>query len=123
VSSANTKGWLSDDACREGTSTGGSLALLKGLEKLKAGRERRLPSTEKLELTDGDRGIEFMKGGDMGELDNPSPEDNFRDSDRYSASSEWERLSSESSIGDEAEYKLEARFGNGDLGGARAWAS
>lgn len=57
VSSARTKeGWLSDDACREGISTGSPfiLARLSGLEKLNAGLGRRVPPTDISELIDGD---------------------------------------------------------------------
>jgi hypothetical protein len=81
VSSVRTNGWLSDDACLEGISRGGSLALLSGLEKLNVGLDRRLPVVESSELIDGDLGIGCMKG-DAGELDRPLPKKSFRDSDK-----------------------------------------
>jgi len=84
VSSARTKeGWLSDDACRDGTSAGipFTLALLKGREKLNAGRGKRVPPTDISEEIDGDLWIGCIVG-DIGEVDSPLLDDSFRWGDR-----------------------------------------
>jgi hypothetical protein len=59
-------------------STGGPfmLARLRGLEKLNAGRGRRVPPTDISELMDGDL-VEYMVG-DIGEFETPLPVDSFR---------------------------------------------
>jgi hypothetical protein len=98
VSSARTnEGWLSDDACRVGISTGAGawtgagpgagtpvrLALLNGLEKLNEGFGKRVPPTEISELTDGDLPLKSNPGEiRVGDDDNPLPFDGFRCSDK-----------------------------------------
>jgi hypothetical protein len=97
VSSAKRKeGWLSEEACRVGVSTACcvgvsgftvkstgiliALALLIGLEKLKAGRGNRVPPTEISELMEGDLGIcccTCPMLGDVGDVDIPLLEDSF----------------------------------------------
>ena len=69
-------GWLSEEACLEGASIGGpfTLARLSGLEKLNAGLGKRVPPTDISELIEGDRGMKFVVG-EMGELENPLPEE------------------------------------------------
>lgn len=52
------------------------LARLIGLEKLKAGRGRRVPPTEISELIEGDL-VEYMVG-DRGEFEKPLPVESFR---------------------------------------------
>jgi hypothetical protein len=73
------EGWLSEEACREGISTGGPVMLerLMGLEKLNAGLGSRVPPTDISELIEGDRGWPNMVG-EMGEFDRILAEDNFR---------------------------------------------
>jgi hypothetical protein len=83
VSSARTnEGWLSDDACRVGISTGAGmpvrLALLNGLEKLNEGFGRRVPPTDISELTDVDLALEYRPGEmPVGDDDKPLPIDGF----------------------------------------------
>jgi hypothetical protein len=84
VSSARiNEGWLSEDACRDGISRGIPLVLARliGLEKLKAGRGKRVPPEDISELIEGDLGIGSIPG-DMGEAENPLPEESFRPGDR-----------------------------------------
>jgi len=63
---------LSSDVCLEGmsndglTSSDGLLALLSGLEKLKAGRESCEPPTEYSEEREGERGNEWFMNGEAG---------------------------------------------------------
>jgi len=78
ASSARMKdGWLSEEACLEGTSMGipVPLALLKGREKLKEGRGSLVPPTEISELMEGDLA---KKEGEMGEVDMPLPAEGLR---------------------------------------------
>lgn len=81
MSSARTNdGWLSEEVCREGASICSPfvLARLRGREKLNAGLGRRVPPVEISELIEGDLGIELYIVGDIGDVEKPLPEDNFR---------------------------------------------
>lgn len=128
VSSARTKeGWLSDDACRVGISTGAGadmplmLARLNGLEKLKAGFGRCVPPTDLSELMDGDLAAADEKNpGDIpvGEADKPLPIDGFRCSDMPGT-----RLAKSSSELSDIDLGLGVLCAKGDLGGANALES
>ena len=60
---------LSSDVCLEGMSNDGLLALLSGLEKLKAGRGSCEPPTEYSDERERDRGNEWFMNGEAGEYD------------------------------------------------------
>lgn len=60
---------LSSDACLEGMSNDGLLALLSGLEKLKAGRGSCEPPTEYSDERERERGNEWFMNGEAGEYD------------------------------------------------------
>ena len=80
VSSSRTnEGWLSEEACLVGKSAGTplALALLKGREKLNAGRGSRVPPIDISELIDGDLGMENIEG-ERGEVDVPLAPECFR---------------------------------------------
>jgi hypothetical protein len=122
VSSARmNEGWLSEDACRDGTSTGNPfmLARLIGLEKLNAGRGSRVPPTDISELIDGDR-VEYMVG-DVGEFENPLPVDNFRCGDMAGGGFRELKSSSEPSM--DIDRGLGVRWLYGERGGANALES
>lgn len=97
VSSASTKeGWLSDDAWREGVSTGATagagactgagagadgplrLTLLSGLEKFNEGFGKCVPPIETSELTEGDLPL-YSNPGDIrvGDVESPLAFDIF----------------------------------------------
>ena len=116
VSSARMNdGWLSDEACRDGKSTGSplALALLKGREKLNAGRGNLVPPIEISELIDGDLAIECTPG-EIGEVDMPLPAESFRGDN---TGTPLENPSSELS---DIDLGLGVLCANGDRGGARA---
>lgn len=84
MSSARTnEGWLSPEACLDGTSTGmpAILARLNGLEKLNAGRGSRVPPIETSELIDPERAIEYIPG-EIGDVENALSEEKVRFGDR-----------------------------------------
>jgi hypothetical protein len=91
-----------------------TLALLRGLEKLNAGRGSRVPPTDISELFEGDLGIENIKG-DIGDADIRLPEDNVRCGDRTGAP--LDKPSSELS---DIDLGLGVLCAKGDLGGANA---
>ena len=116
VSSARTnEGWLSEEACREGMSTGSplALALLNGREKLNAGRGRRVPPIEISELIDGDLGIQNI-GGEIGEVDMPLLLESFR------GERTGKPLENPSSELSDIDLGLGVLCAKGDRGGARA---
>ena len=85
VSSAKTnEGWLSEEACLDGTSAGipCMLDLLIGLEKLNAGRGSVVPPTDISELIEGDRAMNWCVtvGDEIGDVEKPLPPENDRSS-------------------------------------------
>ncbi len=95
------------------------LARLNGLEKLNAGRGRRVPPTDISELMDGDL-VEYIVG-DIGEFEKALPQDNFRCGEM--AGGGFRELKSSSELSMDIDLGLGVRWLNGDRGGANALES
>jgi hypothetical protein len=97
------------------------LALLKGLEKLKAGRGRRVPPTDISELIEGDLGTFILYiSGEIGDVDNPLPDKGLQCGDTLCVPLEVAKSSSELS---DIDLGLGVLCENGDRGGANALES
>lgn len=114
------EGWLSEDVCLEGISTGSPLALarLNGREKLNAGLGRCVPPTDISELIDDDLAMYIL--GDIGDVENPLPEESFRCGEEVSGCFV---LWSSSELSMDIDLGLAVLCAKGDLGGANALES
>lgn len=121
VSSARTNdGWLSEDSWRTGMSTEGALALLNGLEKLKAGLGRCVPPTENSELMEGDLASADMDG-DIGEVWLVLADESFRSLESFETPFCPPRSSSSLSV--DMDLGLGFLAAKGDFGGAKVLGS